>query len=151
MAIPNDKPKTLADVLAIVAAADLAPTRRNGFLFVTEKGSRKSQQTLSQQITEAIAEHVGVHMTPHQFRHLAATIYLDTNPEDQQTVQAMLHHASSKTTLIYAGSASRRASRAYGNFLFQQREKLKLNRIHKKKRPRTSTTVTNDALSEVSS
>jgi integrase len=114
----------------------------NGFLFVTEKGSHKAQQTLAQQITEALAEHVGVHMTPHQFRHFNATHYLETNPEDHHTVQAMLHHASSKTTLIYAGSASRRASRAYGNFLFKQREKLRLNRPNKKIQPRTPTKVT---------
>jgi len=75
----------------------------------------------------AIAEHVGIHMTPHQFRHFAATSYLEANPNDHQTVQAMLHHASSKTTLIYAGSASRRASRAYGELLFEQRDKLKLH------------------------
>jgi integrase len=111
----------------------------NGFLFVTEKGSHKAQETLAQQITEVIAEHVGIHMTPHQFRHFAATQYLEANPEDHQTVQAMLHHAWSKTTLIYAGSASRRASRAYGDFLFKQREQLKLNRPNKKIRVRTPT------------
>ena len=105
---------------------------QDGFLFVTEKGGRKSQQTLSKQITETIAKHIGVHMTPHQFRHFAASIYLDANPEDHQTVQAMLHHASGKTTLIYAGSAGRRASRAYGNLLFEQREKLKLARSPKR-------------------
>jgi integrase len=104
----------------------------NGFLFITEKGGRKSQQTLSQQMTEAIAKHIGIHMTPHQFRHFAASIYLDANPEDHQTVQAMLHHSSSKTTLIYAGSASRRASRAYGKILFEQRAKLQLSRLSKK-------------------
>jgi integrase len=104
----------------------------NGFLFVTEEGGRKSQQTLSQQITGAIAKHIGIQQTPHQFRHFAASIYLDVNPEDHQTVQAMLHHASGKTTLIYAGSAGRRASRAYGKILFEQREKLQLSRLGKK-------------------
>ncbi len=71
-------------------------------------------------------------MTPHQFRHFAATVYLDANPEDHQTAQAMLHHTSSKTTRIYAGSASRHASRAYGKILFEQREKLELARLGKK-------------------
>ena len=65
-------------------------------------------------------------MTPHQFRHFVASVYLDANPEDHQTAQAILHHASAKTTLIYAGSPSRRASRAYGKILFEQREKLEL-------------------------
>ena len=71
-------------------------------------------------------------MTPHQFRHFAASVYLEANPEDHQTAQAMLHHASAKTTLIYAGSASRRASRAYGKILLEQREKLELARLGKK-------------------
>ncbi len=67
-------------------------------------------------------------MTPHQFRHFVASVYLDANPEDHQTAQAILHHSSAKTTLIYAGSASRRASRAYGKILFEQREQLELAR-----------------------
>ena len=46
----------------------------NGFLFVTDKGSHKAQDTLALQITAAIAEHVGIHMTPHQFRHFAACL-----------------------------------------------------------------------------
>ena len=57
-----------------------------GDLFVSEGGKRKSQETLSQQITEIIGERVGIHMTPHQFRHLAAIAYLEEHPEDFQSV-----------------------------------------------------------------
>jgi integrase len=71
-------------------------------------------------------------MTPHQFRHFVASVYLDANPEDHQTAQAILHHASAKTTLIYAGSAGRRAGRAYAKILFEQRERLELARRGKK-------------------
>ncbi len=106
----------------------------NGFLFATKGGGRKRQQTLTQQIIETIEKHVGIHMTPHQFRHLVATMYLDANPEDFQTPQAILHHASAKTTQIYAGSSSRRAGRAYSKILFEQREKLQLARGGKKLR-----------------
>ena len=53
-------------------------------------------------------------------------MYLDANPEDFQTPQAILHHASAKTTQIYAGSSSRRAGRAYSKILFEQREKLRI-------------------------
>ena len=67
-------------------------------------------------------------MTPHQFRHFGGTSYLDENPEDFETAKAILGHARSKTTRIYAGSSSRRASRAYGDFLFKQRDALKLKR-----------------------
>ena len=104
----------------------------NGHLFVTERGSKKSQATLTQQIVEGIARHIGIHMTPHQFRHFGATSYLERHPEDFETARSILGHAWGKTTRIYAGSSTRRASRAYNQFLFQQREDLKLVRPRKK-------------------
>jgi integrase len=100
----------------------------DGDLFVTEKGKKKDQKTLAIQIIKTIERSLGIHMTPHQFRHLCGTLYLEENPEDLETARALLGHAWSKTTLIYVGSSSRRASRAYGNFVFKQREKLKLKR-----------------------
>jgi integrase len=72
-------------------------------------------------------------MTPHQFRHFGATSYLEQYPEDFETARALLGHSSSKTTRIYAGSSSRRASRAYGQYLFKQREALKLRRPRKRR------------------
>ena len=98
----------------------------NGYLFVTESGSRKRQGTLTRQITDTIMRHLGIHMTPHQFRHFGATSYLEQHPEDFETARAILGHSSSKTTRIYAGASSRRASRAYNQYLLEQREALKL-------------------------
>jgi integrase len=106
----------------------------NGPLFVTEQGSRKNQATLSRQITDTIVRHIGITMTPHQFRHYGATDYLEKHPEDFETARTMLGHAWSKTTRIYAGSSSRRASRAYGQHLFEHREALKLRRPRRKRR-----------------
>jgi integrase len=106
----------------------------NGHLFVTGKGSPKSQETITVQIVNAIAKHVGIHMTPHQFRHFGAASYLEDHPEDFETARNLLGHAWSKTTRIYAGSSSRRASRAYNQHLFKQREALKLMRSRKKRR-----------------
>jgi integrase len=106
----------------------------NGPLFVTEKGSRKGQATLTKQITDAILRHIGISMTPHQFRHFGATSYLEQHPEDFETTRAILGHVWSKNTRIYAGSSSRRASRAYGQHLFKQREALKLRRPTRKRR-----------------
>jgi integrase len=100
----------------------------NGPLFVTEKGSRKSQATLAAQIKDVTERHLGVRMPPHLFRHYGGTDYLEQHPEDFETVREMLGHAWSKTTRIYAGSSSRRASRAYCQHLFKQREALKLRR-----------------------
>ena len=106
----------------------------NGYLFVTEKGIRKGQATLSKQIADAVMRHIGIHMTPHQFRHFGATSYLEQYPEDFGTARAILNHAWSKTTRIYAGSSSRRASRAYNRYLFHQREALRLLRPRRKRR-----------------
>jgi site-specific recombinase XerD len=52
-------------------------------------------------------------MPPHLFRHFAGRSYLEERPEDTETVRALLGHAWSKTTRIYVGSSSHRASRAY--------------------------------------
>jgi integrase len=105
----------------------------NGSLFVTEKGNQKSQATLAVQIANTTARHLGIRMTPHLFRHYGATDYLEQHPEDFETARAMLGHAWSKTTRIYAGSSSRRASKAYGQHLFKQREALKLRRPRKRR------------------
>lgn len=66
-----------------------------GNLFVTRKGGHKSQTTITVQIIRMIAKHVGVHMTPHQFRHLAASQYLDQHTKDFETARALLGTARS--------------------------------------------------------
>ena len=66
----------------------------NEHLFVTEKGTRKHQATLTVQIIDAIMRHIGIHMTPHQFRHFGATSYLERHPEDFETARALFGHAS---------------------------------------------------------
>lgn len=106
----------------------------NGYLFVTEKGSRKSQATITKQIIDALARHIGIHMTPHQFRHFGATSYLEQHPEDFETARELLGHAWSRTTRIYAGPSSRRASRAYNQHLLEQRAALKLARSRRQRR-----------------
>jgi site-specific recombinase XerC len=100
----------------------------DGDLFVTGTGTAKHQATLAAQIGSAIAEHVGVAMSPHQFRHLAAHVYLEGHPEDYQTVTDLLGHSWAKTTQIYAGLSGRRASRAYNSIVLEQRQALQLKR-----------------------
>ena len=105
----------------------------DGPLFVTRKGTAKGQETLSTQITQVIRRRIGVHLTPHQLRHLAAIWYLDEHPEDFETPRAFLGHAWSKTTLVYAGSSSRRASQAYNRFVGEKRDALRLRRKKRRK------------------
>ena len=112
----------------------------NGPLFVTKKGHAKTQETLSHQITQLIRRRLGVHLTPHQPRHLGAIWYLEEHPEDFETPKAFLGHAWSKTTRVYAGSPSRRASRAYSQYVFQKREALKLMRKRRRRPERKNET-----------
>jgi integrase len=100
----------------------------NGDLFVTAKGTRKNQRTVTEQMLRFAERRLGIHLTTHQYRHLLGTSYLDANPHDTETARLLLGHAWTKTTRIYVGSQSRRASRAYNDFLFEQRERLKLRR-----------------------
>jgi integrase len=104
----------------------------NGDLFVKKNGRRKDQRTLTIQIVKTIERRLGIHMTTHQFRHRNGNSYLEENPEDMETARLMLGHGWAKTTRIYVGSSTRRASRAYNKFLFEQRAALKLRR---KRRP----------------
>ena len=137
--IPKEEMKRSADYTAEVpgdVAKGLRWYRRrilsrlgadgDGFLFVTAKGRLKDQRTITVQIIKIIERYLGVHMTPHQFRHLCGTSYLEARPEDTETARALLGHSSVKTTRVYVGSATRRASRAYGDHLFRQRRALKL-------------------------
>ena len=91
----------------------------NGHLFVTKKGIRKGQRPSPSKSSRPSRAHLGIHMTPHQFRHLGGASYLEEHPEDFETPRALLGHAWSKTTRIYAGSSSRRASQAYNQFRVQ--------------------------------
>lgn len=105
----------------------------NGDLFVNVKGVLKDQKTFTSQIIKRIETHVGIHMTPHQFRHLAAKLYLEAHPEDFRTVTDLLGHSSAKTTLMYAGVSNERASKVYTNHIVEQRKTLQLKRRWKKK------------------
>ena len=75
-------------------------------------------------------------MTPHQFRHFAAILYLEAHPEDFETVRNLLGHGWTKTTSIYAGSSTRRAGQAYGKAMMEQREALKFGGKGKRLRVR---------------
>ena len=57
-------------------------------------------------------------------------------PEDFETAKSLLGHAWSKTTKIYAGSETRRASRAYNKFVFEQREILRIKRKRRRLTPK---------------
>jgi hypothetical protein len=75
-------------------------TAPSPWLFPGENGERRSSG-FGVQIGKLIADEIGVVMTPHQFRHLAAKLYLDRRPGDYETVRRLLGHKSIVTTMRF--------------------------------------------------
>jgi integrase len=69
-------------------------------LFPGENGDERSSG-FGVQIGNIIAQEIGVTMTPHQFRHLAAKLYLDRRPGDYETVRRLLGHKDIATTMRF--------------------------------------------------
>jgi integrase len=91
--------------------------------FVTWAGTPRGQATLALAINKTVRRRLGVQVTPHQFRHIAAKIYLDQNPGGFELVRQLLGHKTSKTTIsAYAGINTKRAGRAHAKLLMQIKE-----------------------------
>jgi integrase len=71
------------------------------WLFPGENGGERPSGGFGQQLTDFIAKEVGVVLTPHQFRHLAAKLFLDQHPNGFETVRKHLGHKSIETTMSY--------------------------------------------------
>ena len=64
----------------------------------------KTDVALRDKLAQVLGDHVGVNMTPHQFRHLSAWIWLKDHPGEFAQVQHFLHHKNIETTIrTYAG------------------------------------------------
>jgi integrase len=67
----------------------------------------KSDQGTRAQIQRALADHVGIAFHPHAFRHLAAYMILNDNPQAHGLVQRILGHRSLHATMtFYSGLES---------------------------------------------
>jgi integrase len=71
------------------------------WLFPGENGGPRPSGGFGQQLSKFLAKEAGVVMTPHQFRHLAAKLYLDRHPGDFETVRRLLGHKSVATTMRF--------------------------------------------------
>ncbi len=95
----------------------------NPYLFPAAAGGHKAQGTLSQQLQGLLYTHLGFKMTPHQFRHLSAWLYLRRRPGDFVTVQKLLGHKNIKTTMnFYAGLDTTTAARHYDALIAEERD-----------------------------
>lgn len=70
----------------------------NSHLFPGRNGKAKDKSCLSGQITRAMFDSTGLHITPHQFRHITAKLYLDRHPGAYEVVRRVLGHKSTSTT-----------------------------------------------------
>src|SRR5262245_48974991 len=105
-------------------------------LFVTSTGTPRGQGTLALAISKTVRSRLGVKLTPHQFRHIAAKIYLDQHPGGFELVRQLLGHKNLKTTIgAYAGINTKRAGRAHAKLLMQLKEQeFAPRRRHRRKR-----------------
>jgi integrase len=92
-------------------------------IFMTWAGKPRGQGSLALAIAKTVRSRLGIKLTPHQFRHIAAKIYLDQNPGGFELVRQFLGHKNLKTTIsAYAGINTKRAGRAHAKLIMQIRE-----------------------------
>ena len=78
-------------------------------------------QALRDAIKSALGQHVGVALSPHQFRHLAARLFLDVYPGHYEEVRQLLRHSSAETTKrSYCSTESEAAVRRYDEVVLNQ-------------------------------
>jgi integrase len=97
--------------------------RRSEYLFPSPDGGVRPSGGFGQQLKDFLAEEAGILMTPHQFRHLAAKLYLDRVPGDFETVRLLLGHKDIATTMrFYRQMDAMLATKRYNAFLMDQME-----------------------------
>jgi integrase len=93
----------------------------SSWLFPGEGGEPKDKLLFGIQITRRIQKAIGLKVTPHQFRHAAAAIYLKHRPGDYETVRRLLGHREIQTTIrFYCGLQTMHATEQFGRLIRQQ-------------------------------
>jgi integrase len=88
------------------------------WLFPGGAGGAKDPHLFSTQMIARIQNAIGLRITPHQFRHAAAAIYLKHRPGEYETVRRLLGHRNIRTTIqFYCGLETMHASEAYGRII----------------------------------
>jgi integrase len=91
------------------------------WLFPGEGGQPKTAVMFGKQITVRLQQAVGLRITPHQYRHAAAAIYLKHRPGDYETVRRLLGHRDIQTTIrFYCGLETMQATKDFGKLIRQQ-------------------------------
>jgi integrase len=112
----------------------------DGFLIVTSAGTPRGYGTLAHQVCRTIRVRTGVVLTLHQFRHLAAKLFLEKHPGGYEALRQLLGHRSIETTIrSYAGVQTRQAARLHDEVLTERRVALQhLSTGKPRRRPKLS-------------
>ncbi len=107
------------------------------FLFVTREGKQRRYGTLALQVCRTIRNRTGLKATLHQFRHLAAKLFLEERPGNYEALRQLLGHRSIETTIrSYAGVQTRQAARLHDQVLQDRRAALRhLDKPRRRPRP----------------
>jgi integrase len=139
--IESEIPTELANRLWIYRN-EIAPTvtgKRPDALFVATTGKPRKQAAITLVIEKAISKNVGLKMTPHQFRHFAAKVILDSNPAAHELVKQLLVHRNLKTTTnYYAGIDTLRAGRAHAALVLRLKSQTTAPKRKRSKKPEGS-------------
>lgn len=95
------------------------------WLFPGLPGRHKALATVSRQIVRALRVRAGLKVNVHAFRHIAAKLYLETNPGGYGVIKLLLGHRSIETTMnYYCGTEGAAAVRHYDQMILAKRGSL---------------------------
>jgi integrase len=102
------------------------------WLFPARGGGHVDRRFLSESIARRARRYVGVPITAHQFRHIAAELYLREDPNGIAIVGQHLGHRDLNTTrLFYAREQTRIATQRYHEVLTRKRAQVPSTRPRK--------------------
>lgn len=111
-------------------------SKPNPWLFPAADGSCIDPRTMAAAICAHSRLILGVPITPHQFRHISAELYLMENPDKLLSISDHLGHKDVNTTRhYYARPKQREASRHFQEHVLKSRETARI-RIKRKQRRR---------------
>ena len=143
VSIPGDRVKNGEDLEFLLQDESVAlidrylncyrPRLSNGSAWLfpgTQPGRHKCKAAQGRQIARTVFERTGLRITPHQFRHVVARLWLDENPGSYELLRQLLRHRSlDTTTSSYIGFENRKATEHYDRFIWRQRMAFRQRRM----------------------
>jgi integrase len=117
------------------------------WLFPDAEGEPVDAKNFAEDLSRRTERELGVRITPHQFRHLSAELYLQGNPEGLAVASLHLGHRDQNTTRqYYARPKQREATRRYHEHLIETRDRAKRRQTARQRPQRRSNETEREAL-----